>query len=326
MTQYTLSDLRNLTQELSILYVEDEAMLREGMVGSLRQLFKGVEVAEDGAIGLALYQNSHYDLVITDISMPNMDGITMIRQIKSVNPEARIIVTSAQNDADKLLELINLGVDRFLTKPIDKTMLIETLFSVCNAIISIKQARAYQEQLEQKVRLLETNLTKEYIKTKAAASTSEENREYDNSYEDYFQHLLREEIDELCELNEELDYDILLAFQNDRIDPAYVSRVSQRYNRYGAILSRHSAFSHIGLGLQTMCREFDAHQQLFIDRIASIRALLESFNFTLITFRKKILQISSSNPTFYNASLLSDISMIVNLLNQTEIDSDIEFF
>ncbi len=129
MTQYTLSDLRNLTQELSILYVEDEAMLREGMVGSLRQLFKGVEVAEDGAIGLALYENSQYDLVITDISMPNMDGITMIRQIKSVNPEARIIVTSAQNDADKLLELINLGVDRFLTKPIDKTMLIVTVLS-----------------------------------------------------------------------------------------------------------------------------------------------------------------------------------------------------
>lgn len=325
MSKYSLNELKNLTSQMNVLYVEDEEMLRTGMVGSLRQLFRQVEVAEDGAVALTLYQNSHFDLIITDISMPIMDGITMIRHIKSHNPEARIIVTSAQNDADKLLELINLGVERFLTKPIDKTMLIETLFSVCNAIVSIKQSQAYQRELEQKIRLLETNLKKEYIKTKSAPSVSATKSD-ENPYEDYFQHLLREEVDELYELNEELDYDILLAFQNDRVDPAYVARLAKRYDRYGSILSRHLAFMDIGLGLQTMCREFDIHQQNFIDRIASIRALLESFNFTLITFRKNILEKASSHPTFYNASLVSDISMIVNLLNQNEVDNEIEFF
>ncbi|MDD5716918.1 MAG: response regulator [Sulfuricurvum sp.] len=323
----TLNDLKAVTSQLSVLYVEDEAMLREGLQSSLRQLFGNVEVAEDGAIGLALYENAQFDLIITDISMPNMDGITMIRKIKEHHPQAHIIVTSAQNDSDRLLELINLGVDRFLTKPIGKIALIEALYSIGNMLIAIKQAEAYRRELEQKVRLLNTYIKKDSLKA-AATSTNPvlSKKEEEHPHQDYHEHLLDEELDELRDLNEELDHDILLAFQNNRIDLAYVTRLSNRYERYGAILARHHAFIDIGVGLHSMAREFSTHQQTFIERLSSIRELLESFNFTLITFRKNVLEKHSHNPTFYNASLLSDIAMIQNLLNQTEIDGDIEFF
>lgn len=328
MAQHTLADLKNVGSELSVLYVEDEAMLRDGLLGSLRQLFGNVEVAEDGAVGLELYRHADFDLVLTDISMPNMDGITMIRRIKEQNPTARIIVISAQNDTDKLLELINLGVDRFLTKPISKIALIEALYSISSAITSIKQAETYRTQLEQKARLLNTFIKKEYLRNKIAASPEQAagKEEEERPFEDYFSHILREELDELIDLNEELDYDILLAFQNNRVDPAYVLRLSKRYERYGVILNRHPVFSEIGLSLHSLSREFETHQQAFIDQLSSIRELLESFNFTLITFRKNILETKSAHPTFYNPSLLSDIAMIRNLLKQTEIHGDIEFF
>lgn len=324
----TLRDLKLITSELNVLYVEDEAMIRESLRDSLSQLFNHVETAEDGAQGLKSYQQFPFDLIITDISMPNMDGITMLQHIKEINPQTKIIVTSAQNDTHKLLELINIGVDRFLTKPINKTLLVEALFAVCNAIDSLKKAETYRKQLEQKARLLNTYIKKEYLKNKTLEPTPitpiEETEEKHS--EDYFAHILQEELDELIDLNEELDYDILLAFQNNRIDPSYVNRLAIRYGRYGSILSRHSIFAEIGIGLQTLGLEFNSHQQAFIDHIASLRELLESFNFTLITFRKNVLESSTSHPKFYNPSLLSDIMMITNLLNQTEIDGDIEFF
>ncbi|MDD4855709.1 MAG: response regulator [Sulfuricurvum sp.] len=324
MKEFTLIELKQVTQDLSVLYVEDEKMIRDGLLGSLKQLFKEVEVAEDGAIGWELYKNSRFHLIITDISMPNMDGISMISHIMEKNPEARIIVTSAQNDAEKLLTLINLGVDRFLTKPINKLNLINALYTVCSSIANKRKIKAYHLELEQKIRLLNTQMKKEHVKTKQAQLIDE--KKSDQIYDDYFSFLVREDIDELIELNEELDSDILLAFQNDRIDPTYVTRLSQRYNRYGTVLCRYTAFNEIGTQIHFMSNELDTHHQIFIDHSSSILELLESFNFTLITFRQNVLEKESPNPTFYNPSILSDITMISNLLSQIEVDGDIEFF
>ena len=327
MNRPTLSELKDVTSFLNVLYVEDEAMLRDGLHGSLKQLFRKVAVAEDGAIGLELYKNSHFDLVITDISMPNMNGIAMITHIKAINPCAHIIVTSAQNDNEKLLTLINLGIDRFLVKPIDKAHLIDALYSVCSGITNTLQAEQYRQELERKVRLLNTQMKKEYVRTaQAVKNHPSADKQIQNFYEDYFHHLLQDERDELRELNEELDSDIIMAFQNDRIDPAYVIRLSHRYSRYGTILTRHTPFAKIGILLQMMSHDFEAHKETFIEKISSIRELLESFNFTLITFRQQTWEKESPNPTFYNPSLISDIEMIQNFLTQTEIIGDIEFF
>ena len=327
MKQFTLIELKEVTKDLSVLYVEDEQMIRDGLVGSLKQLFKEVEVAEDGAVGWEIYKNARFHLVITDISMPNMNGISMIENIMEKNPEARIIVTSAQNDADKLLTLINLGVDRFLTKPINKLNLINALYTVCSSISNKRQIRAYHIELEQKIRLLNTQMKKENVKTRLAqAANKPEDRENIHIYDDYFSSVAQEDVHELIDLSEELDSDILLAFQNSRIDPSYVSSLAQRYNNYGNILCRYIVFNEIGTLIRQMSNELSAHQQTFIDHTSSILELLESFNFTLITFRKNVLEKESSNPTFYNPSILSDAAMIINLLCQTEVDGDIEFF
>jgi len=324
MKQFTLIELKEVTKDLSVLYVEDEKMIRDGLLGSLKQLFKEVEVAEDGAVGWELYQHARFHLVITDISMPNMDGITMIEHIMEKNPEARIIVTSAQNDAEKLLTLINLGVDRFLTKPINKLNLINALYTVCSSIANKRQIRAYHMELEQKIRILNTQIKKEHVKTKQAHLLDEKKPE--SLYNDYFAFLVQEDVDELIDLNEELDSDILLAFQNDRIDPTYVTRLSDRYNLYGNVLCRYTSFNEIGTVIRQMSEELGAHEQTFIDHTSSILELLESFNFTLISFRQNVLEKESQHPMFYNPSILSDATMIINLLNQTEVDGDIEFF
>jgi YesN/AraC family two-component response regulator len=323
MKEFTLAELKLVTSELSVLYVEDEPMIRDGLYASLKQLFKEVEVAEDGSIGWEMYQNSHFHLVITDISMPNMDGISMIQHIKHKNPEAHIIVTSAQNDADKLLTLINLGVDRFLTKPLSKINLIDTLYAVCSTIDNKRKLKMYQLDMVKKIRLLETQVKKERIKKKLS---SPEVMSQDDKKSDYFSHILPEEIDELRDLNEELDADILMSFQNNRIDHAYIVRIAQRYLRYGSVLNTHSLFLDVGSKLQTMSKNFEAHEDVFMENVMILSELLESFNFTLISFRKNVWESNSQTPTFYNDSLLSDIEMINNILTQTQSDGEIEFF
>lgn len=327
MKQYSLAELRSLTAELRVLYVEDEAMIRDGMASSLKQLFGEVVVAVDGEDGLNMYKQFNFHLVITDISMPKMNGIDMVAKIKELNPEAKIIITSAQNEADKLLQLINLGVDRFLIKPLNKTALIEALYTICSNIVFQMRMNEYHAELKRAVRLLNTKMKKEYIKDRQSnPSVLKKSNGSTAEIDSYFSHILPEERDELIDLNEELDADILMAFKNDQLDHTYVDRVANQYMRYGSVLNTHLLFAQIGARIQHLSKAIQEHEKIFLNKISVIRELLESFNFTLISFRKNIFEQESSNPTFYNASLLSDIQMIQDVLEQTEVVGDIEFF
>jgi len=76
--------LKEVTRNLNILYAEDEETLRLGMVKSLNRLFKNVYVAEDGYEGVELFKNNKIDLILSDINMPNIDGIEMFQIINDL--------------------------------------------------------------------------------------------------------------------------------------------------------------------------------------------------------------------------------------------------
>lgn len=322
---HSLKELQASTSSLTVLYVEDEALLREGMTLSLQKLFLAVDVAIDGQEAWELTQNKVYDLIITDISMPNMDGITLIRHLKDTNITTPIIVISAHNEVDKLLTLINLGVERFITKPVEKPMLVDALYSVCSAIINAKRAHAYQLELESKVRILNTQIKKEFVRQKKS-KVKEVVPQSTESQESYFDLITPEDRDELIDLNEELDYDILLAFQNNKLTTEYVQRLSQKYERYGAIVSRYPIFNDVGLNLNTLATTIHDNLDTFIENIEHYRDLLESFNFVLISFRTNVWEQASNKPNFYDPSIISDITLITNMLSHVDDANDIEFF
>lgn len=124
--------IRNKT----ILYVEDDSVVRKEMKLLLEEFFDVVTEAHDGQIALKLYNtyhqetNKHYDLVISDISMPNINGIELVEEIYKVNPKQNIIIISAYDDKKYLLPLIKLGVEDFLKKPIDTVELVQTLKNI----------------------------------------------------------------------------------------------------------------------------------------------------------------------------------------------------
>ncbi len=121
------NDLYNYTKDLNILYVEDEQDLRNETETVLESLFKSVVSAQDGQEGLELYTKhitqegkSYFDIILTDINMPRVDGIELIKKVFEINNDQSIIVISAHNESQRLINLINLGITNFIPKPFSR--------------------------------------------------------------------------------------------------------------------------------------------------------------------------------------------------------------
>lgn len=132
--------LYDLSNKYDILYVEDEESSRYEIGTLFKNLFNKVNFAKDGCEGIEKYieynqiNNKSYDLVITDIEMPNINGIELSKEIYKLNKEQKIIVLSAHDESHYLIELLNLKISGFLQKPFDKNIILEVLYNVCEEL------------------------------------------------------------------------------------------------------------------------------------------------------------------------------------------------
>ena len=122
-------------KELSILLVEDEAKIRDLLAGVMEKVFKKVITAQNGEEGLKKFKKFNPNIVITDILMPIRDGLEMSKDIKAISPETPIVVLSAFNDKDKLMQAIEIGINKYLLKPIDMDELIYAIETLAKAKI-----------------------------------------------------------------------------------------------------------------------------------------------------------------------------------------------
>jgi PAS domain S-box-containing protein len=136
------------SKDLNVLYVEDDLALREEVSLFLSDIFQKVDLAANGEEGLRKLAQNNYNLVITDIRMPVMDGIEMIEKIKEIYPEQAVLVTSAHNEVEYLVKLINLGVDNFVTKPLQSEQIFKVLHKIVEHIHHKKELRKYQQDLQ----------------------------------------------------------------------------------------------------------------------------------------------------------------------------------
>ncbi len=127
-------------KELVVLYVEDEIDVSEEIEDMLRLKVKKLYKASNGQEGLDLYNKySDIDVIITDIKMPEMDGITMISKIRESNETIPIIVTTAFNETSFLKQAIDLHVDKYIIKPIDMMQLFSVLNRASEVIFQKKE-------------------------------------------------------------------------------------------------------------------------------------------------------------------------------------------
>jgi len=142
------------SKDLTILYVEDDKQLLEETKEALEDFFYRVDAAENGQVALEMYNHYYekntyyYDIIITDINMPIMNGVELIKEIHKINIDQSIIVISAYNESVRLIELINIGITNFILKPLSPSQLMSVLYQVSKQVNNQKQLIRYQKELE----------------------------------------------------------------------------------------------------------------------------------------------------------------------------------
>jgi len=117
-------------KQFSILFVEDEKDFVYIIKTFLSDIFSNVEVAYDGAEGLEKFKQGNFDIVITDITMPIMNGFDMATQMKNINPIQKIIALSAHKESEWLEKAAKIGITRYLHKPVGVDELLNAIEKV----------------------------------------------------------------------------------------------------------------------------------------------------------------------------------------------------
>lgn len=145
--------------DLRILYVEDDDDLRDELGSFIQRRVKEVKTASNGLDAINTFQSFKPDIIITDLKMPHMDGFQLSEEIRKIDKLIPIIVTTALSDVDSILETVNLGIDKYLIKPIQIDELQKVLKIMADKIAEMKllgaekSSRSYDDEI-----LLEKNI------------------------------------------------------------------------------------------------------------------------------------------------------------------------
>ncbi len=156
-----MQEIGKNTKNLKILYVEDDANVREKLSVLLNKLSDFVDTAVDGEDGYIKFKdnfdkNTPYDLIITDINMPKLNGIEMVKKIKNTDDDISIILTTANNEKETFLESIDLGVSSYIIKPINVVKLYEKIDKIAQKIYYKNQFFKKQKELETYTDIIES--------------------------------------------------------------------------------------------------------------------------------------------------------------------------
>jgi len=149
----------------TLLYVEDDVETQEPVIQIMRLKFPQINLllAQNGQEGLDLYTKNSPDIVLTDVRMPIIDGIQMARKIKELNKDALIIVLSAANESDHILEAIDIGINNYVLKPLNMERFISALEQCLDKIYLREQLKQKDEYIR---RMAEDSLQIAYAEIK----------------------------------------------------------------------------------------------------------------------------------------------------------------
>lgn len=154
-----IKELQNVASSLNILYVEDDQDIAKTIINYLSKLFNEVVYAANGKEGLELYKQAQYDIVITDINMPEMSGLEMATEIKEINENQNIIIISAYSDVENFTTSIRLGIDGYIIKP--------TKYNEMNSILyklALKIKNSYENNINnEQQQFLMDHITKKNV-------------------------------------------------------------------------------------------------------------------------------------------------------------------
>ncbi len=143
-----MSILNNQKYDFTILIVEDDEPSLMFVSTLLKKYFNKIHIARNGAEGLSLFKQHRPDIVVSDVSMPEMDGLEMSQLIKEIDPEAKIILTTAFDNKEILIDAIEIGINTYISKPIDRTKFLVALNKVISLLNLEKEVKIQNEYIQ----------------------------------------------------------------------------------------------------------------------------------------------------------------------------------
>lgn len=197
MENAKLNKILESTKDLNVLYIEDNKDVREQTLKMLQIFFNTITLAKNGQEGIEIFKknitakNSSFDLIITDIEMPVLDGISMIDEIREIDKDIPILIFSAHSNTEYFLRTINAGIDGYILKPYNIEQISNSLMSIIeknrlvnknNEIVhldedflwNIKDSLLYKDDQVVKLTKNEIKLFSFFINSKGALKTYEE--------------------------------------------------------------------------------------------------------------------------------------------------------
>ncbi len=143
----------------TILVIDDDTIVRESIVAYLKESGFTILEAENGQRGLATFHEAKPDLILCDLRMPQMDGLGVLRNVRSTSPDTPFIVVSGAGVMADVVEALRLGANDYITKPILDLEVLE--YAINRALESMQLAqenKRYRESLENAIHSLESSL------------------------------------------------------------------------------------------------------------------------------------------------------------------------
>jgi putative nucleotidyltransferase with HDIG domain/diguanylate cyclase (GGDEF)-like protein len=160
-----IKELKKITSNFTVLYVEDDVGIQSSMLRYLQKFFKTVFSASNGEEGLKLFKTNKIDIVITDLSMPVMNGISMIKEINKIHTGQVILITTAHSESEYLLEAIHTHVDGYVIKPFVFEDLNQELYRITQKLQIVQENEEYKEHLQQLLEKQSKKMSENYEKT-----------------------------------------------------------------------------------------------------------------------------------------------------------------
>ncbi len=172
-----IKQLSKLATNVTVLYVEDEKDTREAVASILKNIFTDVLVANNGLDGIEISKTVKIDLIISDINMPKCNGLDMIEEIKKVSPQIPTILLTALEDPKVLVKSIDLGINKYIIKPMIKDKLFEAIEEMLYLISSRTKHKTQQLQVSKNFKMigiskLLDNLTHQWRQSLSIISTA----------------------------------------------------------------------------------------------------------------------------------------------------------
>lgn len=137
----------NSLKEMTILYAEDDIGIRDQIAHYMGRKCARLILAKNGREALELYHTEHPDIIVSDIMMPEMDGLELATSIKAISPATPIIMTTAFNDIEYLVRSIEIGIDDYVLKPVNLEKLQSALLKNTEILFNARTLTTHRAQL-----------------------------------------------------------------------------------------------------------------------------------------------------------------------------------